>query len=109
MVKIPNLDDLKKAGANLVDSAKSGGLVDKFKSGVESFGASLAKEGTPKSTDPIVSQFEAVSITLAELMQTHNAQAKLIGVAQTQLAALTKTVQTLQTLQATTLTPEKKE
>jgi erythromycin esterase-like protein len=106
MVKIPSMDDLKKAGANLMDQAKSSALADKFKSGVESIGVSMAKGETTtvKSTDPIVQQFEAVQITLAELMQTHNAQAQLIAVAQAQLNALTQTVATLQALQ----TPEKK-
>jgi hypothetical protein len=115
MVKIPNLEDLKKAGANLMDSAKSGTLVDKIKTGVENIGVSLAKgEGGTKSSDPIVIQFETVQATLAELVQAHSTQSKLINQAQMQLATLTKTVATLQALQTQSAvvgatTPEKKE
>jgi hypothetical protein len=111
MVKIPNMDDLKKAGANLMDSAKSGSLVDKFKSGVEQIGVNLNKmeAGTVKSTDPVVMQFEAVQAALAAVVEAQAAQTKLIEQARAQLVTLTKTVATLQALQPTTPPTENKE
>ena len=111
MVKIPNMDDLKKAGASLMDSAKSGNLVDRLKSGVEQIGVNLNKmeAGATKSTDPIVMQFEAVQATLAAIVEAHAVQSKLIDNARAQLNALTKTVAALQALQVPPPPAEKKE
>src|SRR6185437_2170203 len=86
MVKLPGLDDLKKMGSDLLDSAKTvdlGGMVDKFKTktGIESVKASDGALGT---------LLQEMSITLTELSAANAAQATAIKKMQNQLAEMTR-------------------
>ncbi len=96
MVKIPSLDDLKKAGADLVDSAKSGKLVDQLKSHIESVGERLTKDGSqmPQGDDPVKAQFKVLQATLNELYESQSAQNELIKKFETQLGVLAKVINT---------------
>jgi hypothetical protein len=76
MVKIPSLDDLKKAGTGLMDAAKNGTLVDTLKTHVENLGASLAKPEVTVADiqpaqvdDPVQVQIKAAFATVAEIAQ----------------------------------------
>ena len=97
MVKIPSLDDLKKAGASLMDSSH-GSLSNRLKASVETLGENLAKDandGTVSavtSNDPVIRQFQQVESTLMEVTQMQAAQNKLIAQAMQQLATLHATV-----------------
>ncbi|GEM_PF-6105255 len=56
-MKIPTLDDLKKASAGLMDTAKSaglGGMVDKLKAGIESVGERMINPDSVAETTTIV-------------------------------------------------------
>jgi hypothetical protein len=98
MVKIPSFDDLKKAGSNLMDSAKSGSLVDKFKAGVESIGENMAQRqqgkpaDRPTSTDPIINQIQALEVSLVQIQELQATQTTMINEAMLQLADLHKAV-----------------
>jgi hypothetical protein len=94
MIKLPSFDALKKAGSDLVDSAKSGKLVDRLKSHIESVGVGLTKEGAevPKGVDPVKAQLGALQITLKELYQLQAAQSELTKKFETQLGVLAKVI-----------------
>lgn len=87
MVKIPGLDDLKKIGSDLVDSAKTvnlSGMVDKFKSGIES----VSKKGSPAKDlgdDPLGKLLQDTNATLNELLAAHSAEMAAIKKLQNQL------------------------
>ena len=92
MVKIPGLDDLKKVGSDLFDSAKTikmGDMVDKFKSGMEAVGFKKSGE-IPQGDEAIKAQFEALYVTLKTLQETQNTQAALIKKVEGQVSDLAK-------------------
>jgi hypothetical protein len=95
VVKMPSFDDLKKAGASLVDSAKSGKLVDDIKARIENVGERLTKEGAemPHGEAPIKEQFQTVYGTLKDLYQLQAVQAELMKKFETQLGVLAKVVE----------------
>ena len=95
MVKMPSFDDLKKAGTNLMDSAKSGKLVNDLKARIETVGERLTKDGAamPTGASPIKEQFQAVYATLKELYQYQSMQAELMKKFETQLGVLAKVVE----------------
>lgn len=87
MVKIPGLDDLKKMGSDLLDSAKTvdlSGMVDKFKTGIESVGKS---EPSHASDNVLSNMFHEMSVTLTELNAANAATAAAIKKMQNQLGA----------------------
>lgn len=91
MVKLPGMDDLKKMGADLLDSAKTvniGGMVDKLKTGIESVSSKKTTVETPISDDPRKNLLHAAQLTLAELMTAQATQVTLSKTLQTQLKEL---------------------
>ena len=75
MVKLPGMDELKKMGSGLIDSAKSvkiGDMVDRLKTGVEA----MTKKGSgiPQSNEEVKKLFEDIH---AELDQLTEAQTKV--------------------------------
>jgi hypothetical protein len=92
VVKMPSFDDLKKAGANLVDSAKSGKLVDDLKSRIENVGERLTKEGAemPQGAFPVKEQFQTLQTTIREIYQAQALQTELMKKFETQLVVLAK-------------------
>lgn len=110
MVKIPGLDDLKKMGNDLLDSAKTvklGGVVDKFKSGMEAVG--LPKTGSPATSEALGEIYQHIHTTLTELVSSQATQIELIKKLQNQLVTLGKAVETIQTqtTQASTKSDDK--
>jgi cell division FtsZ-interacting protein ZapD len=91
---MPSLDDLKKAGANLVDSAKSGKLVEDIKARIETVGERMTRDGAamPASETPIKEQFKVVQATLKEIYQSQSAHTELLKKLETQLGVLSKVV-----------------
>lgn len=97
MVKIPGLDDLKKMGSDLIDSAKTvnlSGVVDKIKGGMESAGSK--KTATSETGDPLAERVQEAQTTFAELLAVQNQQAQLIKKLQNQLAEMSKIAATYQ-------------
>lgn len=108
MVKMPSLDDLKKAGAGFVDSAKSGHfteMVDKLKSGIESVGVQMHADELPLGDNAVKTQCQVLRVSLTELMQLQQSQAALIRNLESQLVTLEKMIETGQ-LSKTTATSE---
>ena len=92
MVKIPGLDDLKKMGSDLIDSAKTvniGGMVDKLKTGVESISK---KSGADilSGDDPLGQLLQGANMALTELAAANAAQANLIKKLQNQVADIAR-------------------
>jgi len=106
MVKIPGLDDLKKMGAGLIDSAKSVNIsetVDKLKSKVEALGGK--KEAATLSGDnPEQVMLANLSTSINELIAMHTLQASAIKKIQDQLAELARVIETKQKPVTTTMT-----
>jgi hypothetical protein len=94
MVKIPGLDDLKKMGSGLLDSAKAvnfGEVMDKLKSGVES--VSGKRSGPiPEGDEAMKMLFQEIQTGLNELMQMQATQAAAIKKAQGQLSDLARMI-----------------
>jgi hypothetical protein len=92
VVKMPSFDDLKKAGANLVDSAKSGKLVDDLKMRIENVGERLTKEGAemPQGLFPVKEQLQTLQTTIREIYQAQALQTELMKKLETQLVVLAK-------------------
>jgi hypothetical protein len=107
VVKMPSFDDLKKAGANLVDSAKSGRLVDDIKARIENVGERLTKDGAemPQGQFPIKEQFQTVYATLKDLYQLQSQQAEMMKRLETQLGVLAKVVEAETTEKVVTSKP----
>jgi hypothetical protein len=94
MVKIPSFDNLKKMGADLIDTAKSvklGEVVDKFKLGMEAVGAKKEKVSAPSLTTAQI-LLSGLAASLKELMSMHAVQANAIKKIQQQLAELERVV-----------------
>lgn len=82
MVKIPSMEDLRKASA---------GLVDSIKSGIE---ASKKDSQGPVSDDAVVKQLQVLRDILQDVHGAQASQAALIKKLETQLAVLAKLVET---------------
>jgi hypothetical protein len=108
MIKLPSLDDLKKAGNSLVDSAKSGKLMDQIKSQVETLGANISKPGqgteVPTGDNPIQNQFIVLYASIEELRQAQAATAAVVKKFENQLDVLKKVIETTTTVTATVVT-----
>ena len=99
MVKIPGLDDLKKMGNDLIDSAKTvklGGMVDKIKGGMESVGIKRDTTTLAAGGDPLAQMVQDANATFAELMTVQAQQAQLIKKLQNQLTEMSRVVGTYQ-------------
>ena len=95
MVKIPSMDGLKKMGSDLMDTAKAvkiGGVVDKIKTGMESVGKKPSDAATNAQADTtgLQASFEAIEVSLAELLQAQTLQINTTKKLQDQVAALKK-------------------
>ncbi len=104
MVKIPGLDDLKKMGSDLIDSAKTvnlGGMVDKFKSG--------SPVNIPPGDDPLKNLVQDASATLNALVEAQAAEAALIKKMQAQLAEIVRVSSAYQKPVAPAVPPAPKE
>ncbi|HSW70109.1 MAG TPA: hypothetical protein VLI69_08190 [Gammaproteobacteria bacterium] len=92
MVKIPRLDELKKMGSGLIDSAKTvnlSGMVDKLKTGIES----VSQKTAPYSglgDDPLGKLIQDAKLVLSELAAANSASAAAIKKMQNQLAEIEK-------------------
>ncbi len=108
MVKIPSLDDLKKVGAGLVDSAKSvklNEMVGKVKSGIETVSSSLKKEAPiPEGDEAIKNLFQSLYASLSELSQMQATQNALIKKVENEISQLAKVVVASQTKEAGSIT-----
>ncbi len=98
MVKIPGLEDLKKIGSDLVDSAKTvklGDMVDKLKTGIESV---TKKSGPEKALgdDPLGKLLQETNGILNELLAAHSAEMAAIKKLQIQLNEITRVAATYQ-------------
>ena len=96
MVKIPGLDDLKKMGSDLMDSAKAvkfGEMVDKVKSGLDSVGKKVPVEVT---NEVLKAAFTGMFTTLKELADAQAQQTAALKKAEKQLEDLVRIVETYQ-------------
>ncbi len=111
MVKIPSLDDLKKMGTDLIDSAKTikfNEMVDKIKTGIDS--VSSKKNPAENMTDETVKKvFEDIFSAINELTQAQAAQVTATRKLEKQLEDLAKIVQNYQKTSATTSESKKEE
>lgn len=99
MVKIPNLDDLKKMGSGLVDSAKSvkfGEVVDKLKSGIESVSMKKSPDATNVSDEAVQALFTSIYTSLNDIAAAQAAEAEVVKKIQGQLAELAKVLERYQ-------------
>jgi len=100
MVKIPSLDDLKKMGSGLIDSAKSvkfNEMVDKFKSSIESVNFKKNSSSLDASKDEDLNQvFAEIYASLKELADAQIAQNNATKKIQAQLNTLTKILENYQ-------------
>jgi hypothetical protein len=111
MVKIPGLDDLKKMGSDLLDSAKTvnfGEVVEKFKSSIESVGVKKNAD-VAAGNDPLKDLLQDMSATLTELSAAQAAEASLIKRMQGQLAEIARIANTYQKPTETAAPPVQKE
>lgn len=109
MVKIPNLDDLKKMGSGLMDSAKSvkfGEVVDRLKSGIESVGMKKGTGASSLGDEALESLFTSLYKSLNDLATAQSAEADIVKKMQAQLAELAKV---LEPYQKTTESTESKQ
>jgi hypothetical protein len=93
MVKIPGLDDLKKMGTGLIDSAKSvkfGDMVDKLKTGIES--ARSGGGNIPQGDEALKSLFQGLNASMGEILEMQAAQVTAIKKLQSQLSDLGRAI-----------------
>jgi hypothetical protein len=114
MVKIPSLDELKKAGAGFVDQAKSGdyaGMVDKIKSGIDS--VTVNKGGVVGvGDDAIKNQLQLLQVSIDELNAAQSQQTAALRNLQNNLSSLTRVIvasQPAATMTTTTTTTVNKD
>lgn len=91
MVKIPGLDDLKKMGSDLLDSAKTvniSGVMDKIKS--------VGGPGQPPTNEALGVIYQNIHATLSEWVTIQNKQTELVKKMQSQLTELGTVVERLQ-------------
>lgn len=99
MVKIPNLDDLKKMGSDLLDSAKAvklGEVVDKFKAGMESAGIKKTTAESGPMDDELRLAIMHLQSAMQELLVAEKAEMDARKKLQTQIAYLEKIVDNYQ-------------
>jgi flagellar capping protein FliD len=94
MVKIPSFDDLKKAGTDFMDQARTSGIsgvVDKIKSGMDSV---TKADGTPVASTEggVNNQIQALQKSLADVTKVQATQAEAIRKIDSQLTALSNAV-----------------
>jgi len=100
MVKMPNLDELKKMGSGLIDSAKSvdfGGMVDKVKTGMESVGFKKGV-GPLQGDEAVRAVFQNVQAILNELNEIQVKQVSLMKQLAQQLPEIQGVVQNYQNI-----------
>lgn len=100
MVKIPNLDDLKKMGSGLIDSAKSikmNEMIDKVKSGIDS--VSGRKVNLAVSDESLKELFNDLNTSLEELLQLQISQTNAVKKIQNQLVTLAASIDAKQKTQ----------
>lgn len=98
MVKIPGLNNLKKIGTDLIDSAKTvdlGGVVDKFKTGIDSV-TKKNGSGMNLGEDPLGKLLQDAVATLNELVSANAAQAEAIKKMRNQMIDIAKMAATYQ-------------
>jgi hypothetical protein len=94
MVKIPSLDDLKKASTDFMDQARTTGLsgmVDKIKTGIDSATQKTSTPITP-GDNAVKNQIQLLQATLAEVTQAQSVQAAAIRKIESQLSALSRSL-----------------
>ncbi len=94
MVKLPGLDDLKKMGSDLIDSAKTvkfGEMLDKVKAGVES--VSGKKAPIVVTDEKFKEVFQNIFTTLNQLAEAQAVQVNALKQAEKQLEELAKLVE----------------
>ncbi|MDR3490672.1 MAG: hypothetical protein P4M12_01350 [Gammaproteobacteria bacterium] len=95
-MKIPGLDELKKASADLMDSAKSkglGGMMDKLKAGIDSMGERMVKPGTTETSNVVKDEPVAPSAPVAEKAKPVAAAEDVQAILQEMRAALVELTQ----------------
>lgn len=111
MVKIPNLDDLKKMGTGLIDSAKNvkfGEMMDKVKSGIDNV-SGKGGVNVPQGDEAIKVLFEGLNTSVNELLAIQSQQVTVTRKIQSQLADLSRVIIAGQKAEVTdtqTTTPE---
>jgi uncharacterized coiled-coil protein SlyX len=106
MVKLPNFDDLKKMGSDLIDSAKSvklNEMVDKFKSSIESVGGKKSGVESAPQDEALEPIFVAIYASLKELADAQAAQDNAVKKMQAQLSTLVKTLEKYQKIAEVTV------
>lgn len=96
MVKIPGLDDLKKMGSDLMDSAKTvklGGMVDKLKSGMDAMGG---KKEVAQSDDELKRLFTELQSALNDISSAQATQSVAVKKMQNLLSELANVTATYQ-------------
>lgn len=98
MVKIPSIDDLKKMGSNLIDSAKSVNLdemVEKVKSSIDS----ISNRKSPVedvTNETLKNSFQGIMATLTEMTAAQNTQVNAIKKLEKQLEELARQIESFQ-------------
>jgi predicted nucleic acid-binding Zn-ribbon protein len=96
MVKIPSLDDLKKAGSGLLNQAKAGnysGMVDSIKSGIDSVTVNAPKDATDVGDGSVQSRLKALQKKLSELNDAQMRQAVEMQKLQAEITELSAKVE----------------
>lgn len=104
MVKIPGLDDLKKMGTGLIDSAKSvkfGEMVEKF--------TSKGSGPIPQGDEAVKAIFQNIHSSISELIEMQNNQTTTIKKLQSQIADLGRIVEASQKPQSPSEPPPPEE
>lgn len=98
MVKIPNLEDLKKMGTGLIDSAKNvkfGEMMDKVKTGIENV-SGKGGGNIPQGDDAIKTVFEGLNTSIKELIDMQSTQLTAAKKIQSQLSDLGRVINATQ-------------
>jgi hypothetical protein len=105
MVKIPSLDELKKAGAGFVNQAKSGdysGMVDKIKTGIDNM--TVNKGPVIPGDTSIAGQFQQINAIIAEIGLAQTSQNAGIRKLESQLDSLARILEAQAAVNTTTTT-----
>jgi len=99
MVKLPNLDDLKKMGSDLIDSAKSvklNEIVDKFKTSIESVSSKKGASDQRMQDQTLEQIFIGIYASLKELAVAQATQEAVVKKVENQLNFLAKELEQYQ-------------
>jgi CII-binding regulator of phage lambda lysogenization HflD len=91
MVKIPSLNDLKKAGSGLLDQAKAGnysGMVDSIKTGIDSVTVNAPQDTTDVGDGSVESRLKGLQKRLSALNDVHMKQAAELQKLQAEITEL---------------------